>query len=581
MTRVWIERAACGLVLALALALAHGPIFRAGAGRVVPVPALPERNSSYLNSIYQIAVADVVFETWLGARNARTLISAPWRLHETEHCAPMERSITLSLPMFALGLLGVPAALWTHNPILVYNVELVLQSLVHALAMLTLVSHWTRSRAAGLVAALLFAFHPIRLGNITHPTVWDFSFTIFALFFAERLFRQGRWRDSVGLAAAIALQVAADFYPLVSATLAASPFALWLWLRRVPRRATPLQIALPVLVGGIAGAWLLGPYLQASRAGFLPRDVTFYFAPWKNYAPGAPLFLGWLLLALALLGALLPRRAALLPGVAGDPRPALVAGAALAALVAAGPDTGALLGSVLPFAAGFDPHALLARVVPGLASVRVVQRIAIGTLGVACVLGGVGSGWLLERVGRRAPALAAALVALALVACFGWPFAGQSRYRWQLEDVHPPDATIAFFRELTIQGNDGPLFEVDRPWASGERPLVVAPDAMPTAERILLSSWHGRRTSSCYRSTFQPSSRRLKLLANQVPARPALSRLRELGFTTLLLHHPPGEPSLLWLQSFEIAAAGPEPTLRLLNRNDELSAYEILADAAH
>lgn len=571
MTRAWIEHAACGLALALALALTHGPVFRAGAGRVVPVPVLPD-------GVYPIAVADVVFEAWLGARHARTLLSAPWRLHETEHCAPMERSVTLSLPMFAFGLLGVPAALWTHNPILVYNVALVLQSLVHALAMLTLVSHWTRSRAAGLVAALLFAFHPIRLGNITHPTPWDFSFTIFALFFAERLFSHGRWRDSVGLAAAIALQIAADFYPLVAATLVATPFALWLWLRRVPRRATPLQIALPVLVGAITSALLLGPYLQASRAGIL-HDVSFFFGVWQDYAPGAPLFLGWLLMALALLGSLLPRRE-LLPGVAGDPRPALAAGAALAALIAAGPSTGALLGSVLPFAASFDPHALLARVVPGLSSVRVVQRIAIGTLGVTCVLGGVGSAWLLKRAGRRAPALAVALVALALVACFGWPFAGQSRYRWQLEDVHPPDATIAFFRELAIQGNDGPLFEIERPWASGDGPLPMLPDAIRAPERILLSSWHGRRTSSCYGSVLPPRSHALKRLADQVPARPALSRLRELGFTTLLLHHPPGEMTVPWLQSFEIAAAGPHPTLRLLNRTDELSAYEILVDAA-
>jgi hypothetical protein len=64
-------------------------------------------------------------------------------------------------------------------------------------------------------------------------------------------------------------------------------------------------------------------------------------------------------------------------------------------------------------------------------------------------------------------------------------------------------------------------------------------------------------------------------------ARPALSRLRELGFTTLLLHHPPGKLTVPWLQRFDSAAADREPTLRLLNRNDELSAYEILADAAH
>lgn len=200
--------------------------------------------------------------------------------------------------------------------------------------MLTLVSRWTRSRAAGLVAALLFAFHPIRLGNITHPTVWDLSFTVFALYFAERLFAEG----------------------------------------------------------------LLGARGRADRDRNAERGLR-----------------------------------------AGGRR----------------------------------------------------QRLAARA---------------------RAPALAVALVALALVTCFGWPFVGQTRYRWQLENVRPPAARIAFFHELVIQRNDGPLLE------------------------LLLE----------------------------------------------LLHHPHGARERRpWLLRFEHAAEGRRPSLRLLNRDDERSAYEILADAAH
>lgn len=70
-------------------------------------------------ALYRVSLADVVYEAWLGGRHAHTLISAPWRLLETEHCAPMAKSLTLGIPMVALGVLGVPAALFTRNPILV------------------------------------------------------------------------------------------------------------------------------------------------------------------------------------------------------------------------------------------------------------------------------------------------------------------------------------------------------------------------------------------------------------------------------------------------------------------------------
>ena len=52
---------------------------------------------------------------------------------------------------------------------------------------------------AGVVAGLLYAFSPIRVGfNITHPSVWDSGWLVFALFFSHRLFAHGRWRVALG-----------------------------------------------------------------------------------------------------------------------------------------------------------------------------------------------------------------------------------------------------------------------------------------------------------------------------------------------------------------------------------------------
>jgi hypothetical protein len=561
--------AAVALVLGLALALAHGATWRHGAGEVVP---LVDPGVASLDGIVR---ADVIYQTWLGARQARTWLGAPWRLFETEHCAPSAHSLTVGIPMLGLGLLGAPAALATSNPIRLYNIELLLQSAVSALAMLALATRWTGSRAAGLVAALLFAFHPIRLGHIIHPTVWDISWTVLAVLFAERLLRQGRWRDSAGLAAAIALQIATDFYPLVAASLSALPLGVWLWLRRVPRRASPLQLALPVASAALAAWWVLGPYLAARRSGMLADHAAFFlYARWWSFLPGGTLYFGFALMALGLFGLAARRRT--LPGVPGDPRPALVIGAVLSIFVAAGPDTSEQLARIVPFLPRFDPHALLAAVVPGLSSVRGAERLVMGALWIACVLAGAGSARLLALAGRRRRAAAGALVALALVACFGLPFGWLAPdYRLLYAPIHPEPERIAFFEELARQGSEGPVFELPFDAAGGHSALLAPP-------RILLSAWHGRRTSACFGSVMPPEHAELEQLALRLPERAALARLRQLGFTSVLVHHELGpKRARHWLEPFERATEGADPALRLLLRSRATSAYAIVAEAAH
>jgi len=563
--KLWVRAApAVGVIglLAIAVAFAHGEVWRAGAADVVPVdhqPVLPDA----------IVEGDVVYEAWLVGRNATTLVSAPFALFDAEPCAPMRRSLTVGIPMIALGAFGIPAALVTSDPILIYNTALTLQSAVAALAMYLLVWRWTRRSAAGLVAALLFAFHPIRLGHMTHPSVWDISFTALSLYFAERLFREGRWRDALALTAAISLQIATDYYPLVAAALLALPFAAWLLLRRAPRRASPAQIALPLAVAALAAVLVLGPYLDALAEGTL-RSYSggFIFAPWSSYAPGGSLFFGWVLLGLALLGALAPAAVAL-PGAGGDPRAALGLGALALLFVAAGPDTAAQL-SRIGFETAFDPHAALARVLPGLSSVRVVERLSVGVLLVACLLAGAGAAWLLERAGRRAAPAACALVALTFLASFGAPpWSG----RWILPRIRPAEDSIAFFEELARRGNRGPLFEVPFD-VFGERSGFTAPG------RVLLTGWHRRRTSACYGSAMPRVREELKELADRLPDPGALRRLRELGFTTILVHHLPDLSGLRLLRPFYLATLGDDPALRLVHRIGTMSAYEIRAEAA-
>ncbi len=355
-------------VFAAALALLFGEVWTAGPRSFVPVAGLDDPKAQAMSRI------DVTFEAWLVARNARTLAREPWRLFDTEHCAPGENTLTLGVPMITMGLLGVPALIG-GDPILSYNFAILAVLGVAAVAMYLLVTEWTGIPLAGIAAALLFAFHPVRIDRILYPAEWDASWTVLALFFSRRLFAHGRWRDAAGLALAGGLQIAASFYPTLAAAFLAVPFAVWLVAAYGFRNARPMQLAFVSFGVALAAAIVLGPYQAASGAapGHFERSYQFY-APWQMYLPGTWFFPGWLELGLVLAGLALPRRLGLAALAGRDPRFALAGGALLVAVIAAGRLGDSILAPVAGGFAGVIPYEILARVLPGLDTVRAVER---------------------------------------------------------------------------------------------------------------------------------------------------------------------------------------------------------------
>jgi hypothetical protein len=509
------RHAAALLVFVLAAAAVYGPVWLAGGSEVAPVRPALERGMA------QVTRADVIFEAWLVSRHARTLLMAPHRLFDTEHCAPAEKTLALGIPMVTLGALAIPAFLLSGDPVLSYNATLVLLSLVGAVAMYTLVLAWTGAPGAGIAAGLLYSFHPIRLTDITHPTVWDGTWTVFALLFAERLFARGRWRDAAGLAAMTILQIAASFYPLVAAALLTTPFLLWLLVRNGLRHVSVGQLAFVLGSIAIAAAWLLGPYLLAETAlggGELHRE-RFTYATLGRLAPGAWLFPGWSMLGLVGF-ALAARRAWILPRIQGDPRWVLLAGAALAALVAIGHNA-----YPLP-----NAHRLLALVLPGLDAVRVVLRVFSATHLAFALLAGIGAAALIRLGGRAGVAIATVLVLVCAFEMLRAPSLGIDRtYRWALEEIRPDPAEIAFFDKLAELGDDGPLLEVPVDQTQGA--LWMG------APRIMLSLYHRRRTSACFGSYPPPGREALAALASRLPEPEAIDSLSQMGFTTVIFRH--------------------------------------------
>ncbi len=99
-----------------------------------------------------------------------------------------------------------------------------------------------------------------------------------------------------------------------------------------------------------------------------------------------------------------------------------------------------------------------------------------------------------------------------------------------------------------------------------------------SSEQALLTLYHHRRTSGCYASYIPSKTSEVTELGRKIPDRAALERLREMGFTTIVVHRQQLRtlaPRLI--KKLDRAASRASPLLRRLHASESLVAYELVA----
>jgi hypothetical protein len=563
------------LIFGAGLAISFSGYWGNDLTEVVPVPAseFVERGDAGRH-VRQLTLNDYRMGVWAFSRNAYTLVNHPTRLFQAEPCYPVDDALALHHPVITQGLVALPGYLLTGDPVATTNLLLFATILLGALAVTLLVADWTGMAAAGIVAGLLYAFHPAQIGSPFHLGTKDYTWLVLALFFARRLFERGRWRDALGLAACAALQMATSFYPFLASAIIAVPMLAWLLWHYGVKQLPVSRIVVVVLLSLAAALFVFSPYFGLPESD-LPKRINPFFAPWSRFAPGGALFPGWPCLLLAVAGLSLGRRRAF-SGLTGDPRAALVVAALLVALLATGGNVVANL-AVLK---GEEPPAMtlpnlftaLRAVVPGLDAVRLPSMLASGTRMLLCILAGFGAAALLRTAPRKALPYAAALLLLVVSLDTLRPgFLGMHpRVVFEALPIRPSDETIEFFRELQVAGNRGPLLElpIDRStkaYAFNQAPL-----------QHLLTAYHHRRTSGCSPAFTPAEVRALAPLSLRFGEPGSIDTVRDLGFTTILVHHPPSRRgSGRYAARVARAARSSAGQLVQIAGNESMTAYEL------
>jgi len=151
--------------------------------------------------------------TWVLAWDVHALTKGDLlHLFDANIFYPVERALAFSEHMLGVMPIFAPGYLLTGNPVLGYNVVLLLSFALSGLSMFCLAYHWTRQFWPSLVAGTLFGFAPYRFGQLAHLHLLNIFWAPFALLFLDRFLRAQRWRHLVGFAVFYWLQVLSSVY---------------------------------------------------------------------------------------------------------------------------------------------------------------------------------------------------------------------------------------------------------------------------------------------------------------------------------------------------------------------------------
>jgi hypothetical protein len=368
-----------------------------------------------MGSVGRVDNGDGQLSIWNVAWVARTLVADPRHVFDANIFYPHTGTLTYSESNLGAGALAIPVYWATRNPYAAHNAVALFAFAAAFVSMYLLVRHLTDDWRAAAVSGLWFAFCPMIFTRLAHIQLLMTAGLPLAMLAIHRVADRPTPGRGAALGAAMAAQALCCGYYGIFAILMVG-FAIVvlastrrLWTSRAYWRAIAIGAVLSILL--VAPAFV--PYLHFQNSSGFHRTVgeaVRYSANWSAYLASPAFAHAWLLDHL-------PRWSdVLFPGV-------LVTTFGVAGVVVSWRERKGELAllyggmGVLALWLSFGPtaglYALLYKLVPLFAWLRVPSRFGLVVVFALSVLGGVAmSSWL-----RRSTRPAVAFASLAALAC--------------------------------------------------------------------------------------------------------------------------------------------------------------------
>jgi hypothetical protein len=445
----------------------HGMKFFAARSLLIPLGALvaytlltlilllplPLHPSHQLLATDSNAINDTFFSVWIFGWQAHQLIADPLNLFQGNIFYPFQNSLAFSEIILPGALLYLPFGLATSNPVLAYNLVLLLSFPLNAFAMYLLALDWLKrtedigsrtknnrsssvvlrpSSVAAFIAGLIFAFCTYKMGELRHIQLLMAMFMPLTLMYAARFVRVPNFHNAFLTALFFALNALSSLYYAVFLAFAVALYLVVDFLIR-RYRITPQHLlfgTFALVLAGILVAPFILPFLRLENqynfsAGrdpslFSARPASYLAAPASQWlygnvtrafyvaSKGQPLFLGITTVLLALVGGIIllhqKNRAWIFP----------VLLALVGIILSFGPIliTGRDAISVLPF---HLPYYFVSLVVSPLKSLNAPSRFVVLTMLALALLAAYGIFTVMQRWQRFSLIIAAICALLILL----------------------------------------------------------------------------------------------------------------------------------------------------------------------
>lgn len=495
---------------------------------------------------------------------------------------PTENALAYTDLLLPSAVFTLPLYLATNNPLISFNVVLLLTYILSGYAVFLLVKRLMRETMYALPAALfagaVYAVCPYRQGHITQLNTMTTYLLPLILLFTHKYLEDGRKpRDLFLVGLFFALNALSGLYYGVFATLMMVAFyAIWSFIKReLPRKEDFLYGAVIFGFFGLILVWILWPYLALSGAEDHSRSVE--TAAGGSVIPAALLtsppeswLLGWTPYAFGTSNE--------------DGKPmyelTLYPGLAVAALSVYGLISGrvrdfsklyALLGGViLVFSLGpliplGDvrvplPYYLLYEFVPGFGSLRVPARMWAIVMISFAVLAAFGLRKLMERLGGKKAALIFVAISIFTILEF-LPTLPVDRFI----DRGPADLEPAY--EYLVD-NAGPETVV------AEVPFASPVDAFRETPRMYRSTYGWWNLVNGYASYFPEGYDETRDALDSLPSPESLAEIERLGIDYVIVHpreyDDEGENG-----EAVVEAASEEPSLQRVAGDEDAVLYRV------
>jgi len=503
---------------------------------------------------------DALLNVWITAWDGHRLLTDPLHLFDANIFYDYPRTLAYSELLLGNGLLALPITAVGGNPVLGYNLALLLSFILSGLGTYLLVRYLTRSPGAGLVAGVIFTFSAYRMSNLAQAQLLTTQWMPLALLSLYHLLRRPRPRHLIAFVLFFTLQALSSFYYGILLALAVGAFVIWelgIGKSGIGRLGIGYLVLAIVLCGVIVLPFAL-PYFQVQREMGFERtlaDSEPFSASLKQYLmvpPGSVLHGRWL-----------PQDETPLDG--GYPPDALFPGLVTLVLAAWGLLRGQgrdrlfffllllaafvlSLGPRLYLAPGVPaksdltlPYAWLYAFVPGFKALRAPVRFDALVMLALAVLAGYGVGGPGRAKGRTSkgpqpasepprPAdrarglLIPAILAYLILASWVYPAA-------QVTPVPVGDRIPPVYRRLAEQPESVIL----------ELPMAFTPGG-PQLDYQYLSTYHWHTTPDGYSGFIPPKHGQIVYEMDRFPSERSVSLLQSLGVQYLILHtdrYPP------------------------------------------